>query len=73
LRAGFIVHGGRRVFTTVGLGRYAPGTVTGLLLFIPLRAVVLRASSARLSGAVLTRAVLFGVLLNGLVSLLAFL
>ena len=58
---------------TLGLGRYSPGTVTGLLLYIPLSAIVLRASAARLSGAIFVKAVFFGVLIHGLISFLAFL
>ena len=56
---------------TLGLGYYMPGTVTGLLLYIPLSFVVLRSLSTRLSAAVFAGAVLFGVLLHGLVPFLA--
>ena len=57
---------------TLGLGFYSPGTITGLLLYIPLSVIVLRSSATRLSGADFAAAVLFGVLLHGLVSFLAF-
>ena len=57
---------------TLGFGQYSPGTVTGLLLYVPLSAIVLRSSAARLSRPVFVKAVLFGVLLHGLVSFFAF-
>ena len=57
---------------TLGLGLYSPGTVTGLLLYLPLSAIVLRASAVQLSGIVFASSVLFGVLTHGLISFLAF-
>jgi hypothetical protein len=58
---------------TVGLVQYSPGTITGLLVFVPLSVVVLRKSAVRLSGGVLAVSILFGVLLHGFASFLAFL
>ena len=58
---------------TLGFGSYSPGTVTGLLLYIPLSVIVLRSSVARLPRAIFASSVLFGVLLHGLASYLAFL
>ncbi len=57
---------------TLGLGLYSPGTITGLLLYLPLSAIVLRASATQLSGTVFASSVLFGVLIHGLISFLAF-
>jgi hypothetical protein len=58
---------------TLGLGLYSPGTVTGLLLYLPLSAIVLRASATQLTGIVFASSVIFGVLIHGLISFLAFL
>jgi len=57
---------------TLGLGLYSPGTVTGLLLYLPLSAIVLRASATQLSRTIIANSVLFGVLIHSLISLLAF-
>ncbi len=57
---------------TLGLGLYSPGTVTGLLLYLPLSAIVLRASATQLSRSVFASSVLIGVLIHGLISFLAF-
>lgn len=51
-------------FATLALRQYAPGTITGLLLYVPLSVIVLRSSAARLSGAVFAGSVLFGVLVH---------
>jgi hypothetical protein len=67
------LNGALHTLATLGLGHYSPGTVTGMLLSIPLSAIVLRSAAARLSGATFARSVLFGVLLHGLVAFLAFL
>jgi len=56
---------------TLGLGLYSPGTVTGLLLFLPLSAIVLRASASRFSGPVFAGCILSGFLLHGLAYFLA--
>lgn len=67
------LNGVLHTLATLGFGVYSPGTVTGLLLYIPLSAIVLRASYAQLSRSVFASSVLFGVLLHGFVALLAFL
>ena len=72
LAALFGLNGVVHTLATLGLGQYSPGTVTGLLLYIPLSVIVLRSSAARLSRATFVRSVLLGVLLHGLVSFLAF-
>jgi hypothetical protein len=58
---------------TIGLGQYSPGTISGLVLYMPLCMVILRSSMARLSHGVLVRSVMFGFALHGVVSLAAFL
>ena len=67
------LNGMLHTLASLGLGLYSPGTVTGLLLYLPLSAIVLRSELTRLSGTIFTRAILFGVLLHGLVAYLAFL
>ena len=52
-------------------GSYSPGTVTGLLLYVPLSAILLWSSVRRLSRPVFVGAVVFGILLHGLVTLSA--
>jgi len=51
----------------------APGTTTGLGLYLPLAVMVLRASRGRMSPVGFTRAVLLGVALHGMVAIVAFL
>jgi hypothetical protein len=67
------LNGALHILATLGFGRYAPGAVTGLLLYLPLSAIVLRWSAARLSGFVFAGSIVFGILIHGLVSYLAFL
>jgi hypothetical protein len=52
---------------TLGFGRYSPGAITGLLLYLPLSAIVLRSLASRLPHVVLVRAVLFGFVLHAVV------
>ncbi len=52
-------------------GSYSPGTVTGLLLYIPLSAFLLRSFAGRLSKAVFVGSVLFGILVHALATLSA--
>lgn len=56
---------------TLGFGSYSPGTVTGLLLYIPLSAIVLRKSADQLARPVFIGSAVFGVILHGLVAILA--
>jgi hypothetical protein len=65
------LNGVLHAFASVLLGRYSPGTTTGLLLSLPLSVVVLRASVARLPRAQVCGAVLAGALLHGVVTYLA--
>lgn len=73
LAAMFALNAVLHTLATLGLGLYSPGTVTGLLLYMPLSFFVLRSSTARLSQAVFAGSVLLAVLLHGLISYLAFL
>ena len=66
LAALFGLNGVLHTLATIGLGSYSPGTITGLLLYIPLSVVVLRSSSARLATPVFAGAIVFGAALHGL-------
>ena len=52
-------------------GSYSPGTVTGLLLYIPLSVLLLRSSAGRLPRAVFAGAVVIGLLLHAFATLSA--
>lgn len=56
---------------TVGYGVYSPGTVTGLVIYLPLSVAALRALAKLLSGPALAGSVLLGALLHGLATLAA--
>jgi hypothetical protein len=66
------LNGALHAAATLGFARYSPGTITGLLLYIPLSAIVLRASAARLSRPVFARSVGGGLAMHGAIALLAF-
>ena len=66
------LNGVLHTLATAAFGRYSPGVVTGLLLYIPLSVVVLRFSATMLPKAHFARAVLLGILLHALVTLVAF-
>jgi hypothetical protein len=61
------LNGALHVLATFGFGRYSPGAITGLLLYLPLSAIVLRSLASRLPHVVLVRAVLFGFVLHAVV------
>jgi hypothetical protein len=65
------LNGVLHALASVLLGRYSPGTTTGVLLSLPLSVIVLRASVAGLPRAQVFGAVLAGVLLHGVVTYLA--
>lgn len=52
-------------------GLYSPGTASGLVVSLPVSAVILRASQAALPGVQVLGAMAAGVLLHGVVTLLA--
>ncbi len=46
---------------SVIVGAYSPGTITGLLLYVPLAFIIIRWAAAHLSGRVVGGAILFGI------------
>lgn len=56
---------------TVLIGRYSPGTATGLLVSLPLSVVVLRSSADGLPNGQFVAAMVAGVLLHGMVTFVA--
>jgi hypothetical protein len=56
---------------SMAVGRYSPGTATGLLLSLPLSIVILRAAVAALPRGLVFAAIAAGVLFHGLVTFLA--
>jgi len=65
------LNGVLHALATIGLGQYSPGTVTGLVLYIPLSIIVFRLSTSALSGRTIRRSIVAGVLFHGLVTFLA--
>ena len=59
------------VLASLVAGSYSPGTITGLLLYIPLSAFLLRSFAGRLSRPVFAGAVLVGVLVHALATFTA--
>lgn len=57
--------------SSILVGRYSPGTATGLLLSLPISVVVLRASVARLPRVQVFGAIMAGILFHGVVTFLA--
>ncbi|HLE57485.1 MAG TPA: HXXEE domain-containing protein [Rhodothermia bacterium] len=66
------LNGVLHTLATVGFGLYSPGVITGLLLYIPLSVIILRLSASRLSAGTFRGAVVLGVVLHGIVPILAF-
>jgi hypothetical protein len=65
------LNGVLHTLATVGLGQYSPGTVTGLVLYIPLSVLALRSSTTQLDGKIVRRSVVAGVVFHGLVTFFA--
>ena len=65
------INGVLHALATLAFGRYSPGTITGLLLYLPLSVIVLGATSSRLSGPVFAISVLGGMLFHGFVTFMA--
>jgi hypothetical protein len=72
LAALLVLNGALHTLATVGYGFYSPGTITGLLLYVPLGLLVLRHERSRLKPQIFRRAVVLGIVLHGLVAFLAF-
>jgi Protein of unknown function with HXXEE motif len=66
------LNGVLHALATMGFGRYSPGLVTGLVLYIPLSIIVLRSEAQRLPKATFIRSCAAGMVVHGLVTLLAF-
>jgi hypothetical protein len=60
------LNGVLHAFASLATESYSPGTITGLLLFVPLSALLLRSSARRLSRAAFAGSVVFGVLVHAL-------
>jgi hypothetical protein len=67
-----VLNGCLHLLATVGLGSYSPGTVSGVLLYLPLGGRVLLETSRRLARPVFARGVAIGIAVHALVALLAF-
>lgn len=65
------VNGVLHALATLGWGRYSPGTVSGLLVSLPLAVAVLVSSARRLSGSALGGGILFGLLIHAAVTTIA--
>lgn len=72
LSALFGLNGALHALATLAFGQYSPGTVTGLLLYVPLSALALRSLASHLSAAAFSQAILLGALAHALVAVLAF-
>lgn len=72
LAALLFLNGTLHLLATVGFATYSPGTVTGVLLYLPLGGLMLRRMSRVLPERVLLRSVMAGVVAHALVALAAF-
>ena len=63
-----LVHAGASVVTR----SYSPGVISGLLLFVPLGAITLLRARSRVNRRTLRAGIIVGVLMHGVVVLLAF-
>ena len=67
-----VLNGVLHCLATVSFGAYSPGTLTGLLIYLPLGSFVLYASASNMPRGVYDIAMLSGFLIHGLVALVAF-
>ena len=63
----FGLNGLLHLLATVGFAQYAPGVVTGTLIYIPLSLVLLKEMKGRTSSQVFLGSVLVGIILHGLI------
>ena len=56
---------------SVFVGEYSPGTITGLLLYVPICIIIIRWAAAHLSRGVVDGATLFGIGIHGVATLSA--
>jgi hypothetical protein len=66
------INGLLHVFGSLTFGDFMPGTITGVLLYIPLSICVLRSTRRSLSAATYFRAIWIGVAAHAVVALAAF-
>ena len=67
----FVLNGVVHLLLTLAFATYSPGTITGVVLYLPLGGLALRTMSRRLPGRVFTRSVIAGVVVHAFVSLMA--
>ncbi len=56
---------------SVAVGEYSPGTITGLLLYVPMSIIIFRWAAAHLSRGVIGGAILFGIGIHAVATLSA--
>ena len=67
-----VLNGVLHCLATVAFGSYSPGTLTGLLIYLPLGSFTLYASAGIMPPRLYYTALLFGFLMHGIVALVAF-
>ena len=72
LSALLLLNGALHLLASVGFATYSPGTVTGVLLYLPLGYLVLRHMQFILSVQVFTRAIVAGIVAHAMVAIAAF-
>jgi hypothetical protein len=68
----FVLNGILHLLATLMSGVYSPGTISGILAYIPLGIIVFHTMSKSLSKGLVTRSIIIGILLHGLVAVIAF-
>jgi hypothetical protein len=58
---------------SVAVGEYSPGTITGLLLYVPMSVIIIRWAATHLSRGVVGGAILFGIGIHAVATLSAIL
>ena len=67
-----VLNGVLHFLATLAFGSYSPGTLTGLLIYLPLGSFALRTSAKTMQPRTFYLALLFGFLVHGFVALAAF-
>jgi len=65
------LNGALHALASLGLGQYSPGTITGLVLYIPLSILALRSSASQIDGNIFRRSIVAGIAFHALVTILA--
>ena len=68
----FFLNGILHLIATFGMGLYSPGSITGMFVYIPLSLWILRKMSAKLSAGIFIASIFAGILMHGLVAIIAF-